>query len=159
MAYLRTRFYLVLTRISFKIKSLPLNKKIKGQMIKKIILTVTVIPCWGTRALIPKVICEVHAQTLTPSMFDALHVQLWCDHSNKIMKIYRCSFFFKDLKNHVVRRTFNRVNVCACTSHMTLGINARVPQHGITTQYKNRIDFPHRLKKVKIAPAACLLPQ
>ncbi|RNA21711.1 hypothetical protein BpHYR1_004786 [Brachionus plicatilis] len=24
------------------------------------------------------------------------------------------------------------VNVCACTSHMTLGINARVPQHGIT---------------------------
>ncbi|RNA32024.1 hypothetical protein BpHYR1_049493 [Brachionus plicatilis] len=33
---------------------------------------------------------------------------------------------------HVVRRTFNRVNVCACTSHMTLGINARVPQHGIT---------------------------
>ncbi|RNA21856.1 hypothetical protein BpHYR1_010192 [Brachionus plicatilis] len=23
------------------------------------------------------------------------------------------------------------VNVCACTSHMTLGINARVPQHGI----------------------------
>ncbi|RNA01592.1 hypothetical protein BpHYR1_048053, partial [Brachionus plicatilis] len=36
-----------------------------------------VIPCWGTRALIPKVICEVHAQTLTPSMFEALHVQLW----------------------------------------------------------------------------------
>ncbi|RMZ99876.1 hypothetical protein BpHYR1_044702 [Brachionus plicatilis] len=35
------------------------------------------IPCWGTRALIPKVICEVHAQTLTPSMFDAQHVQLW----------------------------------------------------------------------------------
>ncbi|RNA12206.1 hypothetical protein BpHYR1_041405, partial [Brachionus plicatilis] len=29
--------------------------------------TITVIPCWGTRALIPKVICEVHAQTLTPS--------------------------------------------------------------------------------------------
>ncbi|RNA33759.1 hypothetical protein BpHYR1_022825 [Brachionus plicatilis] len=24
------------------------------------------------------------------------------------------------------------VNVCACTSHMTLGINARVPQHEIT---------------------------
>ncbi|RMZ97248.1 hypothetical protein BpHYR1_019434 [Brachionus plicatilis] len=38
---------------------------------------ITVIPCLGTRALIPKVICVVHAQTLTPSMFDALHVQLW----------------------------------------------------------------------------------
>ncbi|RNA25116.1 hypothetical protein BpHYR1_046584 [Brachionus plicatilis] len=25
------------------------------------------------------------------------------------------------------------VNVCACTSHMTLGINARVPQQGITS--------------------------
>ncbi|RNA25531.1 hypothetical protein BpHYR1_029604 [Brachionus plicatilis] len=30
----------------------------------------TVIPCWGTRALIPKVICEVHAQTLTPSILN-----------------------------------------------------------------------------------------
>ncbi|RNA00986.1 hypothetical protein BpHYR1_044634 [Brachionus plicatilis] len=39
------------------------------------------------------------------------------------------------------------VNVSACTSHMTLGINARVPQHGITLRgklggrsYKHRSD-------------------
>ncbi|RNA14123.1 hypothetical protein BpHYR1_035025 [Brachionus plicatilis] len=37
------------------------------------------------------------------------------------------------------------VNVCACTSHMTLGINARVPQHGITRKKRKQklIRSPH----------------
>ncbi|RNA00349.1 hypothetical protein BpHYR1_046743 [Brachionus plicatilis] len=46
---------------------------------------------------------------------------------------------------HVVRRTFNRVNVCACTSHMTLGINARVPQHGITINFLKANFFSAKL--------------
>ncbi|RNA05057.1 hypothetical protein BpHYR1_028199 [Brachionus plicatilis] len=37
--------------------------------------------------------------------------------------------------------SITRVNVCACTSHMTLGINARVPQHGITFNEQNDFDI------------------
>ncbi|RNA29182.1 hypothetical protein BpHYR1_037524 [Brachionus plicatilis] len=76
----------------FSIHTVLLPKVVHNSGYKKILLSfagnilLTVIPCWGTRALIPKVICEVHAQTLTPSMFDALHVQLLvltCDTNKK----------------------------------------------------------------------------
>ncbi|RNA19440.1 hypothetical protein BpHYR1_033283 [Brachionus plicatilis] len=42
------------------------------------------------------------------------------------------------------------VNVCACTSHMTLGINARVPQHGITGQHTEEIKNSKPVISIKL---------
>ncbi|RNA28519.1 hypothetical protein BpHYR1_035313 [Brachionus plicatilis] len=42
------------------------------------------------------------------------------------------------------------VNVCACTSHMTLGINARVPQHGITVTDEEIKSLSADIQEVRI---------